>query len=353
VYATRNTGLVALSKFGQAWRRAWVRRRAVPPRLSLLWGNIMRLARTPIHEVPKHLGLCQDILELCAIADEACQGIGSPLDGNESDVDEEFLYHAAGLLHRDLPGSSVCDVIHSSRLRVLPKMHTPQNGLTIRSLSLYVCLCAPNEVVPAWIEAMSPLVDDSLNLLVIPWPMEIFPAQFQVAEPLPAEMSNMPDQFGFFTFAHKPPTTSVVEVVKSLYDGARDEVGRVDGVVLPELALSLDEHRDLRDYVLEQGSFLVSGVGIASNAPSSRGQNRVCLDLPFTRHFHNKSTTAGSLIPHRSLNMAWAVCSIRSAIGGSTSIWETADFCSLQYTPRWFYRFSFARTSRGPIRLAI
>jgi hypothetical protein len=245
----------------------------------------MRLGRTPLPEVPEHLGLCQDILELCAIADETCQGIGSPLDGDESDVDEEFLYYAAGLLHRDLPGSSVCNEIHSSRLRVLPKMHTPQNGLTIRSLSLYVCICAPNEVVPAWIEAMSPLVDDSLNLLVIPWPMEVFPAQFHVARPLPAEMSNMPDQFGFFTFTHKAATTSVVDVVKSLYDGARDEVGRVDGVVLPELALSASEHQDVRDYVLEQGSFLVSGVGTPSDAPKSRGENRVCLDLPFTQPF--------------------------------------------------------------------
>ena len=210
-------------------------------------------------------------MKLCAIADEACQGIGSPLDGDESEVDEEFLYHAAGLLHRDLPGSSVCEELHYSRLRVLPKMHTPQNGLTIRSLSLYVCLCAPSEVVPAWIEAMSPLVEDSLNLLVVPWPMEIVPAQFRVAQPLPAEMSNMPNHFGFFTFAHRKPKVPVVDAVKALYEAACDEVGRVDGVVLPELALSESEHDALRDYVLEQGSFLVSGVGAVSRAPSSRG----------------------------------------------------------------------------------
>jgi hypothetical protein len=115
--------------------------------------------------------------------------------------------------------------------------------------------------------------------------MEIVPAQFRVAQPLPAEMSNMPDHFGFFTFDHRTPKVSVVDAVKALYGAARDEIGRVDGVVLPELALSDSEHDDVRDYVLGQGSFLVSGVGAPSQAPTSRGQNRVCLDLPFTQPF--------------------------------------------------------------------
>ena len=48
---------------------------------------------------------------------------------------------------------------------------------------------------------------------------------------------------------------------KALYEAACDEVRESwqDGVVLPELALSESEHDALRDYVLEQGSFLVSG----------------------------------------------------------------------------------------------
>src|SRR5215831_10360556 len=247
--------------FGQRWRRSWARKGEAPPRVSTLWRKIVDSGRTPLHRVSEELDLCQNILELCAIADEACQGVGNPLDGDESDIDQKFLYHAAGLLHRELPGSSVCDEIHPSRLRVLPKMHTPQSGLTIRSLSLYVCLCPPNEVVPAWIEAMRPLGQDSVNLLVIPWPLEVFPAQFRVAEPMPDEMKNMPDAFGFFTFSHRSPGTTVLDTVKLLYEAARDEVGRVDGVVLPELALTGDEHRDVRDYVLDQDSFLVSGVG--------------------------------------------------------------------------------------------
>jgi hypothetical protein len=273
------------SKLGEVWRRTWVSRRTVPPRVSSLWARIIGLGNTPLHKVSGNQALCQDILELCAIADEACQGVGSPLDGQESKADEKFLYYGAGLLHRELPGSSACVEIHPSRLRVLPKMHTPQNGLTIRSLSLYVCLCAPNEVVPAWIEALSPLTENSLNLLVIPWPMEVFPAQFREAQPLPAEMSNMPGRFGFFTLVHRASSTSVVEFVKPLYESALEEVGRIDGVVLPELALSESDHHELRNYVLGKGSFLVSGVGKTSDAPRSRGENRACLDLPFTKPF--------------------------------------------------------------------
>ena len=268
-------------RWGRSWRRSWVQRRQAPARIAGLWRSVMQAGATPIQYLGRNPVLSQQFMELCGIADEACEGVGSPLGGDESEIDEQFLYHASSLLLRKLPGSSVCQEIDTSRLRVLPKMHTPQNGLTIRSLSLYVCLCTPGEVAPEWIEPHHPLEDNGLNLLVVPWPAEVFPAQFQAAEPLRGEVKNMPPHYGLFTFEHRE-AGPITEHIKPLYEAAQTEVGRVDGVVLPEMALSETEHDELCGYLLDQGSFLVSGVGRKSEAPRSRGQNMVCLDLPFT-----------------------------------------------------------------------
>jgi hypothetical protein len=57
-------------------------------------------------------------------------------------------------------------------------------------------------------------------------------------------------------------------------------MGRIDGVVLPELALSESEHIHIRELVLNRGAFLVSGVGEPSIPGKKYGTNRVYLDLP-------------------------------------------------------------------------
>jgi len=252
----------------------------------------MKARDRPLPEIAGNLPICQTIVELTAIADEASQGVGSHLRGDESEIDERFLYHAAELLERKLPGSSVCEEIDASRLRVLPKMHTPQSGLTVRSLSLYLALFSGNEVVPEWVQLTSPLEGEGLNLLIVPWPTQIYPAQFRVADPPPAEMRNMPEQFGFFTFEHKKAERNVVDVVASLYERAEEQVKRIHGVVLPELALSSEEHDALRADILPRGSFLVSGVGRSSRSPTSHGENQVCLDIPFNeplfQHKHHR-----------------------------------------------------------------
>ena len=73
---------------------------------------------------------------------------------------------------------------------------------------------------------------------------------------------------------------AVLEAVEALYSAALNEVGRIDGVVLPELALSEEEHGALRNFVLSRQAFLVSGVGKASKPPIAHGINRVYLDIP-------------------------------------------------------------------------
>jgi len=265
-------------RVAKSWRKSWVKSGTAPVRVQMLWNKLIAGKDIPLQIMADDLRLCQCVLELCGFADECGQGMGSPLDGDETDIDEAFLFHASDLLQRDRPGSSVAGEIHASRLRVLPKMHTPQSGLTVRSLSLYLALCGPSEVVPKWIEPISAFEDHSLNLLVVPWPTQIYPVQFREAKPMPTEMRNMPDRFRFFTFDGQ--SSGVLNFVRILYETAKEQTGRIDGVVLPELALSTDEHLQLREFVLSNGSFLVSGVGTSSNSPVEPGRNEVCLDLP-------------------------------------------------------------------------
>jgi len=277
-HEAKNPWLEASADFGKSWRVAWAANQPPPTRAILLWNTLVNARHEPVHAISGNLSICRAILELCAIADEASEGIGSPLYGYETPSDELFLYHAAELLDRDLLGSSVCEEIHASRIRVLPKMHTPQSGLTIRSLSIYLALCQPSEVIPRWIQSASPLRGESINLLVVPWPFEVYPAQFRETEALSPEMRNMPDEFGFFTYSQRN-TGDVLATVKNLFDAAVEQVGRVDGVVLPELAVTPQERNKLRSQVLKRNAFLVCGFGSKSQGRKRHGMNEVGLDF--------------------------------------------------------------------------
>jgi len=168
---------------------------------------------------------------------------------------------------------------------VLPKMHTPSSGLTIRSLSLYLSLCRQGEVQPEWVLAGGYPERPSMNLLVIPWPFDISPSQFTEVHGLKEELKNMPAEFGFFVFSQRPRSASndVLTVVKSLFRKAKEEMGRIDGVVLPELSITENDHEKVSEFVLSEGAFLVAGVGEESRTASKHSKNLACLDIPFQK----------------------------------------------------------------------
>ncbi|HEY6391905.1 MAG TPA: hypothetical protein VIX89_11550 [Bryobacteraceae bacterium] len=251
----------------------------LPSPLEKCWKVIIENWNMPVPSIEEDTSLCQSILQLCAAADEASVGVGNPHPDDQHRIDERFQYRADELLARNEHGSSLGDEVHPSRARVLPKMHTPWNGLTIRSLSFYLSLCNIEEVSPEWILVGSYPERESMNLLLVPWPFRVFPSQFETARPLKDEMKNIPDRFGFFTFKQRS-NIDAVKAIQTLYETAADEMGQIDGVVLPELALSETEHSKLSQFVLEQGAFLVSGVGDASDPTKAHGANRVCFDIP-------------------------------------------------------------------------
>jgi hypothetical protein len=256
-----------------------VKDRKLPVAIDECWKAVTQNWRLPISSIKENSKLCQSLLQLCATADQACEGVGSTYSLEQNPLDEQFHFQAEDLLTDNQNGSSLCREVHASRARVLPKMHTPWSGLTIRSLSLYLSLCNSEEVSPEWITLGSYPERESMNLLLVPWPFRVIPSQFEVARAVKGEMKNMPDRFGFFGFRQRADI-GAVKAVQALYEAAQTDMGQIDGVVLPELALSEAEHEELRQFVLNQDAFLVSGVGAASKSTEEHDVNRVCFDIP-------------------------------------------------------------------------
>ncbi len=77
----------------------------------------------------------------------------------------------------------------------------------------------------------------SLNLLVLPWPLEVVPRQFREN---PGRLENM-DQETFRFFTCEMPEAVDIPRVGGLLENAELLVGRVDAIVFPELALRPDD----------------------------------------------------------------------------------------------------------------
>jgi hypothetical protein len=104
------------------------------------WSVVCEHSATTLDELAtgRAWRICQALLTLHAIADEACAGTGVavadvPRDG------ARFRARAGELLAR----TGTLSRISRQRLRVLPRVRNPAGGPSIRSLSRYVCVRAP------------------------------------------------------------------------------------------------------------------------------------------------------------------------------------------------------------------
>jgi hypothetical protein len=282
------------AQHGKQWRTLWP---AVPDYIAERWKTISDAWDEPIESIAVKLPLAHALLELCALADEASEGFwlpGSPDTAGTREMldDVKFSVRAESLRKNSGAASTLCDEIHPSRLCVLPKCRTPQNGLTSRSLSHHLAVCSADEIKPQWVMSPSGNAEElSLNLLLVPWPEVVTPKQFGATAPTSTEMKNMPPNFGFFEYQHNDKAPEIiVRVVEDLHKAAVEKMGRIDGIVLPEAALSAEQHKLLSDAVLRRHAFLVSGVG-ESSQPNNHGQNFLYVDLPATslvQHKHHR-----------------------------------------------------------------
>jgi hypothetical protein len=211
--------------------------------------------------------LCEALLTLHALADEACRQLSAPTSGDPAGP---FERQAWDLLERR--GSLAR--IDPARIRITPKTHFATRGLTIRSFSRYLALNY-EAVETSWWRVAPPrwqaTAPTEFRLLLLPWPLHVTSDAFRpVASPL-GNMDN--DAFGFFEF--DPRARLDLDLVERLLADARAGLGRVHGVVLPEDAVAADEVAPLEELLAEHGViFLIAGVRQPA-APGRMGHNLV------------------------------------------------------------------------------
>lgn len=212
---------------------AWVvdRSRPLPPLVAEEWRVVNDGAATTLEDLGSGRAwrLCEALLTLHAVADEACAGMGvmvaTATGGPRHRARAKELLARTGSLAR----------IPRRRLRVLPKVRTPAGGISYRSLSRYVCLRDAGVDVN-WQWAPVRRADTSqahANILLLPWPLRIRAGDFR---PLPGSLRRVEEEpFGFFAF--EPAEELDLDLVDRVLTAACDTVDGVDIVVLPENAV--------------------------------------------------------------------------------------------------------------------
>jgi hypothetical protein len=319
---------------GIEWKRSWVENRRPPERIASCWKELVASFEQPISYVRNSTNLSQSLLSICAVADEACVDVGTPVnremdaDDDRSFYDFKFAAHADRLLNA-ANGASLCDEIDSARARVLPKQHTPQNGLTARSLSLYIGLSLAHEVKPVWVQTGQYESDLSFNMLLIPWPFEIARTQFSPQQPLPSEMQNMPGDFGFFRFRHRPYARQPIDVIFRCYEKAEAEFGPLGAIVLPECALTAVQFEQIRKELAKRKSrcLLIAGVSRVAERDKTHDENTVRVHVPdgkvVVQHKHHRWKLTRSQIMQYNLG---------GVLTPSKSWWEHIDISDRSLT---------------------
>lgn len=253
-----NRWTTSMESLGRKWRNACNRKELPPHDIQKWWRQFLSYKDTLIERIPDIDSLCSVLIQLLSVADEACAGVGIPDSSNPLDN-----FHMEVLrclyLHK-----TCARMVAPALYCVLPKLHTPQTGITLRSLSHYLALCSVGEVNPSWGYFPAPRElqeSSSLNLLLVPWPREISALEFESAATDP-QLKNLPDSMGFFSFSPRSDWSSVE--FRRLLQNAISDVGRVDGVIFPELSFkSVGEFNDAVSIVrdVSKAIFLVGGVG--------------------------------------------------------------------------------------------
>jgi hypothetical protein len=242
---------------GREWS-AWVedRRGPVPSMVAEAWGVALERADLPLADLAqgRDWRVCQALLSLHAIADEACAGLGSATERADG-LGAGYRARARELLARTGSLARVAP----RRVRVLPKVRTPPSGRP--AFSRYACvegagLEASWQKMPARHLGTDPPAEH-VNMLLLPWPLRVRESDFRAVEGSVQRLER--DPFGFFEFA--PAERLDLDLVERVLIAALDEVDDVDVVVLPEASIDETEIDDLEAVLDRYGvSYLAAGI---------------------------------------------------------------------------------------------
>ena len=234
-------------ELGHKWRVRASEQSAAPDEIIRDWTTILNaLDNVPVSEIANdnNQTICQALVRILAAADQACEGVGIPGGAMQPDKFELETIHQFKDQSIGEKPSTLCRKISPNKLTVLPKLHTPQSGITIRSLSHHIALCTRPEVKTHWHWVDYPQLGEDrhgLNVLVLPWPLVTKVSDFSPTKPKSGNLSNMDPRFGFFKVQIRGGEdfdgTLFTKVVKS----ATKTSGSVDVIVFPEFSLTEED----------------------------------------------------------------------------------------------------------------
>jgi hypothetical protein len=254
----------AVEDAGRDWS-GWVEndQGALPDLLAKEWSTFLEHVEVPLEQLAEggNWRMCEALLTLHAVADEACAGLGIPLGRSGA---KGCVYRGRGRELLARTGSLAR--IHPHLVRVLPKVRTSPNGTALGSFSRYACVHRPGAEVrwskiPARHRGTNPQAEYA-NVLLLPWPLRVRESDFHPVEGSVRRLTTEP--FGYFEFA--PAEGLDLDLVDRTVLAARDEVGGVDVVVLPESAVDEGDIEDL-EAVLDRHGVTMLMTGVRQPAP--------------------------------------------------------------------------------------
>jgi hypothetical protein len=281
--------------------------------------GVLALRHIPIHDLGQEThwpALCR-LLTLNATADEACAGLGL---GRSIDEDSALYTFEANKI---LTATGSLSRFPVSRIRVLPKMRTPQTGISIRSLSMH----ATNvrcEVGVKWLRRDYPRDDirkERLKLLIFPWPFEVTHEAFV---PVRGPLKNLAtDKFGFFEFRPQYSPADLKQTFEHALNRAQAESGPIDAVVLPECAVTDEEFESLWACSHAAGvHVLLAGVR-GPNTNEARLKAGIDDPKPIVQHKHHRWCLDGGQI---------GTYNIGAALNPAVRWWESMDLRQRELT---------------------
>jgi hypothetical protein len=242
-----------LETAGERWMQtlATGRKAAPAPKLvcerwNLLWAHM----NTAVTRIQDDKALVGSLLDLVSAADVACEGVGLPQPHlSEKERKYQFLERAAEALYlsyRLSGSSSLCERVQSAAICVLPKLHTPQIGMTFRSLTHHLALWPKDELRPVWAAEVATdltnVENDELNLLLVPYPFVIDRGKFSKVKSSTSGRRRLAESFACFSYEPESSIAWLGSEFPKLLAAAQEKVPgkRIDGVVLPELSLRGD-----------------------------------------------------------------------------------------------------------------
>lgn len=196
------------------------------------------------------------ILILHAFADEASSALGlvgygaessareSPAEAKLSRARSRFRL-VANLL---LATNGTLSRMPKHLMTVLPKLRTPQRGLSIRTLSHHLCVYA-GEVNAIWRTVpFLGLREHSVNILLVPHPLHFSSKCFHVIQNRISGDRTRTDRY--FTYRCRD-ALDVVELMEAVAEAERT-IGSLDIIALPESAISENDLQRLYGHLLSK-----------------------------------------------------------------------------------------------------